>query len=175
MSNNNEINVRLKQAIHYICHFAGKNDLTLGSIRLQKILFHADREFYSRYFRALTQDAYIKGQNGPYQEDVQFAVEQLQKERVLSVKKSKSHGELTKYSARKPPVTEFTPEECSLLDRWTKEICEENTSIGVSEATHNAVWRMAQMKEPIPLAAQMIGNSYPPTKEDWEWAEKVSS
>ena len=176
MRDANEINVRLIQAIHYICDFAEKNDFVLGSIRLQKILFHVDREFYSKYFKAFTQDTYIKGQNGPYQEDVQRAVKQLQAERVLSVKKTKHYGNpLTKYSSKKPPADDaFTSEERSLLDRWTGEICEEHTSAGISEATHNAAWRMAQMKEPIPLAAQMMGNPYPPTRKDWEWAEKAS-
>lgn len=165
---------RLKQAVHYICHVATEQSLDLGSIRLNKILFFSDREYYSKHYKALTQDAYVKGPQGPYQPDVADAVEELKNNRILSVTQEMRHGKkFTVYLSKRPPDMTFSKEEYELLEKWTIEICHDYKSHEISEFTHNSAWRMASKQESIPLAAQMLGLYCPPTQADWDWAEKA--
>lgn len=160
----------LKQAIHYICHIAA--GMTLGSIRLNKILLFSDIEYYGKYGRPITQDEYVKGPQGPYQQDVRRAVAELKKQRILSVTKRKlSRCEFTDYHSLKPVNAPLLDDEqLAILSKWTEDICSDYKSHEISEVTHNAAWRIAHNKEKIPLAAQIVGMPSKVSQKDIAWA-----
>ena len=58
------MNEKYKSAVHYIIDSC-KNPLTLGSIKLNKILFYSDGEIFLRDKKSITNDIYIKRQFAP--------------------------------------------------------------------------------------------------------------
>lgn len=162
---------KLKQAVHFICHVA--QGLTLGSIRLNKILFYADKETFCKTLEPLIADEYIRGPQGPHLADLRSIIDELKKERVLSVTtRNLGKRSFTDYISLRSPSTDlFTEKQLQLIEETTVSICTDYKAHEISEETHNAIWRMAGDKEPMPLAAQLCAQFVKPSKEILRWAE----
>lgn len=163
---------KLKEAILFVCWCAG--EMPLGSIRLSKIIFNADRLTYFSKLRPMIADAYVRGSQGPYLRELRLATSVLQRERLLSIshKRVGSHNMSVYEVRRRPALALLSQQEVELLQSLTEKICTEYSAEAISVASHNSAWRMAEYKEHIPLAAQLVCHATRPTAAQLEWAAK---
>lgn len=161
---------KLKESVHFICWKA--SGLTLGSIRLSKIIFYADRSAYIATQAPMIADEYIRGDQGPYLRELRQAISELDQERKIRIKSIRlGKLDFTDYRAiAAPDICLLTEQEKSLLEELTYTVCTDYSAGEISEATHNIAWKMAGDKEKIPLAAQLVSGSSAVDAEALAWA-----
>lgn len=161
---------KLKETVHFICWKA--SGLTLGSIRLSKIIFCADRYTYISTQAPMIADEYIRGDQGPYLKDLRQAIAELAEERKLGIKKLRMGTRNFKdyQLVKSPEIHILTEEEQALLERLTHTVCTDYSAEEISEATHNIAWKMAGVGEKIPLAAQLVVGPSKIDDEAMAWA-----
>lgn len=161
---------KLKEAVHFVC--AEARGMTLGSIRLSKVIFCADRATFISTFRPMIADSYIRGPQGPYLKELRTAVESLADSRRIAVRETKI-GKIpfTEYILlKKPDIHLLSKEERELLRDLTYTICTDYSAREISEATHNAAWEVASDDEHIPLSAQLVAAPGEVMEKDIAWA-----
>jgi len=166
---------KLKAAVHFIITVA--QGMTLGSIRLSKILFCADRDAYFKTLHPMFADAYVRGPQGPYLKELRTVLDELQHEHAIGIKKiSLGNKSFTDYTSLKVPDTALlSSDEQEQLRNITFRICTDYKAHEISEMTHNSVWSMAGHDEHIPLAAQLVAAPARITKKMRRWAQQQAS
>jgi hypothetical protein len=165
---------RTKAALHRVIHKAQAENKPLGSVRLNKIVFCADVEAFDRRLEYITEGKYIKRPNGPAIDGFPFLIVEMKKDGLISEEiKETSAFDIREYtSIREPDVSLFTAEEIELLDRFTLEICNEPAE-AAKDKTHNHIWDIGEMDEPLPVAGYFKTEVLPFTDADVEKMSKL--
>ena len=170
---NQDSSTKLALAMHYVI-WRCQDPTTLGATKLNKILFFADICSYLERGESITGVSYIKRQFGPVPNDKDLfsARNKLEQSKKIAVTKD-LYYDLPQYqfvALEKPDISRLSPEEVSILDIITEEICQKHTASSISEKTHNIVWETAEIGEEIPLFAVFASRFGEITEKDIQWA-----
>lgn len=167
---------KFEALVHYIC--ATCSDLSkLGATKLNKILWLSDMLAYANHGAPITGETYKKDKYGPVPVHINAAVAHLQKDQKMQVQDIPYGDEGRKkrrFVARGDSNKSlFSAEQLEIVDFIRDYVCEDHTANSISEMTHDHIWEMAQMGEPIPYEAMLVAKSAPVSKEDIEWAKFI--
>jgi hypothetical protein len=165
---------KLKTLVHYVC-WKVKNPADLGAIKLNKVLWVSDIRAFVQLGKPITGERYVKRQFGPVPFSILTIVRELQAEHKLVVRQAESFGNpKTDYIALTRPSINpiFTPDEISLVDDAIEFVCQKHTAMGISDKTHDVIWKLAELGEEIPYEAMLASALGEVTKEDLEWAKE---
>ena len=168
---------RLKAALHYVIHKAHLEGKLLGSVRLNKILFCADAAAFDETLHLITDATYIKRPNGPMIKDFPRLISELKAANlIIETTRETFLYDLREYaSLTTPDMAKFSSEELQLLDKFTQEICDEPAE-NAKIRTHNHIWEIGEMNEPLPVAGYFRTEILPVTDADLkEMAERLES
>lgn len=168
------MNEKYKSAVHYIIDSC-KNPLTLGSIKLNKILFYSDGEIFLREKKSITNDIYIKRQFGPVPKNIINILKELEKEGKIAISKKKydSYNHTVFFSLEDVDLNCLNAQEVDVLNAYRETICNDYTAKKISEETHNEIWEIAAIGEEIPLYTIYAANLGEINEIDIECIEKA--
>jgi hypothetical protein len=163
---------KFKDLVHYICHIADRDEL--GATKLNKILWYSDIISYINRGESMTGSAYIKRQFGPVPKDILTALEELSAEGKMLIRDIPFFGNMKReyITLVEPDISRFDASEISLVANLTHDICHHYTAESISEATHDIIWKLADMEEEIPYFAVYGAQLGEITEEDIQWAKK---
>lgn len=144
---------KLKEALHYV--IARCDDpARLGAIRLNKIMWFADRYAYRVNGATITADSYVKRRLGPTPKNVLAAIGELAAEEKIAVREATQPGNHVMrhfFTLKSPEVSALSEEDRNVLEMYARAICDNFTAMEISDATHDQVWEAAELGEEIPL------------------------
>jgi hypothetical protein len=146
---------KLKEAVHFVTKKMALEPHKLGAVKLQKTIWYFDVKSYSFTGKTATGAIFTKGEFGPYAVAIGEVVRQLVAEDRLFTDTEDYYGnEMARFIGKGPTdLSVFTDKEKRWLDEISTDICENHTAASVSERSHGAIWRMAELGEIIPFAA----------------------
>ncbi|EOH2300331.1 Panacea domain-containing protein [Campylobacter jejuni] len=111
---------KIENIIIYIINYFQTNyaPADLGKVKLNKILWFADRAFMYKNYASLTQTSYIKNPQGPVVKKLENILTSLEKnEFIKSIKVNKGEYQQQSFLCLKEPnLDDFTAKEISILD-----------------------------------------------------------
>ncbi len=159
--------------VHYVC---AKGDTDkLGAIKLNKILWFSDIIRYFVKGESITGAMYIKREFGPVPRPMPGALERLKEQGRLSITDTVHYG-LPKREFRPlldPNLTDFAPDEISLVDDVMDIIINQHTAHSISELTHDKIWKLAEIGEEIPYYTVLSSSFGEIDEDDIAWAKEV--
>ncbi len=165
---------KLKEALHYV--IARCDDpARLGAIRLNKIMWFADRYAYRMNGTTITADAYVKRRLGPVPKNVVSAIAELASEGKIAVREAALPSKNVMrhfFRMKAPEVESLSEQDRTILDYVTSVICDNFSANEISNATHDQVWDAAELGEEIPLFATFAQRGEI-TQEVRQWASQV--
>ena len=167
---------KLKTLVQYIC-FQCHDPSVLGATKLNKILWYSDVIAFARGGASITGESYTKQQFGPVPRHILGVIEDLEAEEALAVREVEYFGKLKKeyIALKKPDISMFTADEISLVDSVIDVVCHEHTATSISMASHDAIWKLAEIGEEIPVYAALASELGEVTEDDVKWAKQVLS
>lgn len=164
---------RLAALAHYVIWRCDPADL--GAVKLYKILWFSDLEYYRRTGKTITGAmAYTKRQFGPVPKGIMQALDTLDHEDKIAVAKENYYGfPKTMFLARsRPDLQAFDGDEIAVVDMIADVIKQKHTAASISELTHDTLWSETEIGADMPIgAASVIAGEITP--EDIEWAAKA--
>lgn len=162
---------KFKALVHYVC-WRCEDPRSLGAVRLNKVLWHAERIHYLRTGRPIAGATYLKHQSGPATRAVAPAVVELEKEGAVATReRSCGGGSTTQYFARyEPDVSTFTPNEISLIDAVVEAVCFRDAPSPIDLTADVRIWKLAQIGETLPYYTVFAARPEEITKRDMDWA-----
>lgn len=165
---------KLKEALHYV--IARCDDpARLGAIRLNKIMWFADRYAYRMNGTSITADAYVKRRLGPVPKNVNPAIGELAAEGKVVVREAALPSRTVMrhfFTMKAPEVGALSEQDREILDFVTSLICDNFSANEISNATHDQVWEAADLGEEIPLFTTFARRGEI-TEEVRQWASEV--
>lgn len=167
---------KLKALIHYICYQC-HDPSVLGATKLNKILWYSDVIAFARAGASITGETYVKQQFGPVPRHILGIIEDLEAEEALVVREVEFYAKSKKeyVALKKPDISMFTAEEISLVDSVIDVVCHKHTATSISMASHDVIWKLAEIGEEIPVYAALASELGEVTEDDVKWAKKVLS
>ena len=168
MENISELS-KLKAMIHYIADVVPRHNL--GKVKLNKILWFSDREMYLKHGRTISGDTYRRYPLGPVSANIIPAIESLQEEKKLIVRKIRHYTfEGYEYtSCSKPDTSTLNSDELAIIDRQIAWISPRSAN-DVSDISHDATWDMYENGEEIPMYSVLAARTREVTAADIAWA-----
>lgn len=165
---------KLKELILYVCSRCEQREL-LGSTKLHKILWFSDLVNFAKTGKSITGETYIKRQFGPVSKHLLEIVRSLENDSSLLTRNVPGIGYEKKefIPLREPKISDFTPEEISLIDQVIDVICYQHTAGSISEATLNRIWELAEIGEELPLSTVFSRELGEINEHDIRWAKQV--
>ena len=167
---------KLKALVHYIC-FRAPNPKKFGATKLNKILLYSDMEAYLSIGQPITGETYIKRQYGPVPKHILHVLAELEEERAIAISEAsgyniyagESYAQRQFFPITRPDLQPFSGEEISIVDAMVEAICEHHSAQSISAASHDIVWKSAEIGEEIPyytVYSRLLGEITP---EDMNW------
>jgi len=162
---------KFKDLVHYICHMADRDEL--GATKLNKILWFSDMVTYINRGKSLTGSVYVKRQYGPVPKDILQALDDLSTEEKMIVRDIPYFGNTKReyISLTEPDINRFEAFEISLVANIMHHICHHHSAESISDATHDIIWKLADMGEEIPYCAIYGAQLGEITEEDIQWGK----
>ena len=162
--------VKLKALVHYIC-WRCEDPRLLGTVKLNKVLWYAERMWHLRTGQPIAGATYLKQQFGPVAKTLAPLVAELEKEGALSTRERSHGGSLMQYFARfEPDLSVFTAPEISVVDSLIETICFRDAPSPVDFAADDQVWKLAQIGETLPYYTVFAARPAEILKRDMDWA-----
>jgi hypothetical protein len=162
--------VKFKALVHYIC-WRCEDPRLLGTVKLNKVLWYADRIRYLMTGQPIAGATYLKQQFGVVARTLAPLVAELEKEGALSTRERSHGGSLTQYFARfEPDLSVFTAPEISVVDSLIETICFRDAPSPVDLAADDQVWKLAQIGETLPYYTVFAARPAEILKRDMDWA-----
>lgn len=166
---------KLKEALHYV--IARCDDpARLGAIRLNKILWFADREAYRMNGSSITADSYVKRRLGPAPKNVLAAIAELASEDKIAVREAALPSNYVMrhfFKLAEPGVSALSDQDRAILDAIMDIVCDNFTANEISNATHDHIWESAEIGEEIPLYVAAFAVPGQITDEVRSWASEA--
>lgn len=163
------VSEKLKAMIHYIADASPQG--MLGKVKLNKILWFADREMFLRTGETISGETYLRFPQGPVSKNLLVAQAQLEDEKKILIRKVRHYGyEQFEYiSLSDPDITLFSVREIDVIGRqiaWIGPL----PATEVSEISHDRTWEIFADGEEIPMFAVLASKTRDFTPEDMDWA-----
>jgi Protein of unknown function (DUF4065) len=167
---------KLEVLAHYICYKC-QDPTVLGSTKLNKILWYSDVISLQVRGEAITGETYVKQQFGPVPKHILEVLKKLEKRKDIVVRPSEFHGYSKKdlIALTAPDISMFKPEEISIVDHVLREVCFNHTASSISIATHDDIWKLAEIGEEIPIETSFASELAEITEDDVKWAKRKLS
>ena len=149
---------------HTILFFANKiRNGTLGKLKLMKLLYYLDFDFFEKYGRSVTGDEYLRFENGPVPRMAEKMLKHMQGKEIKIVKRTMPNG----YNDQQhiEPIATFDPalfskEEILMMeeiaDKWEK-----FTGTEMKSASHGeAPWIATKPNDVIDYNLSYYRNKY---------------
>jgi hypothetical protein len=162
--------VKFKALVHYIC-WRCEDPRLLGTVKLNKVLWYAERIWYLRTGQPIAGATYLKQQYGVVAKTLAPLVVELEREGALSTRERSHGGSLMQYFARfEPDLSVFTAPEISVVDSLVETICFRDAPSPVDVAADDQVWKLAQIGETLPYYTVFAARPSEIRKRDMDWA-----
>ena len=163
---------KFKALIHYVCDRCSEEPHKLGAVKLNKVAWHADTLAYRMHGDSITGETYVKRQFGPTAKHMLPILGELQKAGAIAIRDVSYYGyDKAEYIAlRRADVAVFAPEEVDIINMMIRYVCDENTAASISAKTHDRIWQLADIGEPIPYYAVFAGRAEEITEATHRWA-----
>lgn len=160
---------RLKAMIHYIIEASPPR--ALGKVKLNKILWFADRDQYLRTGKTISGDAYLRYPQGPVSKHLLEALRELAAEKKIHIRQEKviSYDQYCYISLEEPDVAMFTAEDLAAITRSISFITP-LTAQQASNLSHDRTWEIFEDKEEIPMFAVLASQTRDLQDDDLKWA-----
>ena len=162
---------KLKRLTHYVCVKCG-DPSRLGAVKLNKILWLSDVFAYMNLGDSITGERYVKRQFGPVPKHVLAALEQLEAEGTIAIRKEVFHGfKKTEFQPfGETDISGFSAEQIALIDDIVEWVCSDHTARSISDLSHTDVWEIAQIGEEIPHHSMFVCQLGELDEDDMAWA-----
>jgi hypothetical protein len=156
--------------VHYTC-WKCQDPTKLGAVKLNKVLWYTDTSAFVQTGKAVTGAKYVKRQFGPVPAAIVPVLNELANEGKLAIRETDFFGRPKRefFAIIPPDISAFTADEVSLADEVIDIICNGHTAGSISEATHNRIWKLAELGEEIPYSAVLAVDLGEVTEDDVRW------
>lgn len=143
---------KLKDVVHYVCSQCNQDEL--GNVKFHKVLYFADMLHFLAFNRPLTGVEYQKQSFGPIARHLSWAINDLCKENVISVRKREYFGfnKTDYFCLQRPIATLLSNSEMAILNAVIEFVCERSAK-EISELSHQEPWKAAEIGETLPYCS----------------------
>lgn len=168
-----KLDKKFKSLVHYVCYKCHEPS-KLGKTKLNKVLYYSDFSAFYQWAKPITLETYIKHQFGPVPSHIDSAIKSLISDGALVVRDVDHFGYTKKefIALTRPDIKHFSGDEISLIDEVIEIICNGHTARSISDASHDDVWKLAEIGEEIPYNTVFAGVLGEITEDDVKWARK---
>lgn len=141
---------RLHNLVHYVIFRT--NYEKIGKVKINKILWFADREYMYQKHDSISHSEYIKQPNGPVPKKINAILKTLEKEGKI-IRRDVAKGSYIQHSfisLIEPELDCFTPKQISIIDSWCEKISNMSAA-EISEYSHDDDYEIAKNGEVIPI------------------------
>jgi hypothetical protein len=158
---------KFKAMIHYICDRCG-DPARLGAIKLNKVAWFSDVIAFLELGSDITGERYVKQKFGPVPKSILPTLRQLVTEGAMRIDEVEYFGHWKKQFVVLQPYNGslLSDEERGVVDKVMEFVCDGHTATSISEATHDAIWKIADIGEQIPVSAILASKLQRPTSGD---------
>jgi hypothetical protein len=161
---------KFKALVHYIC-WRCEDPRVLGPVKLNKVLWYAERIWYFRAGELFVGATYLKHHHGPLAKPLGPLLQELENDGALSIRERSHGGGMTQYFARfEPDLSVFTAPEISLVDALIETVCLRAAASPVDVAADDQVLKLAQIGETLPHYTVFAARPAEIIKRDMDWA-----
>jgi hypothetical protein len=140
---------KLLEVVHYVCHAVSVEEL--GRVKLHKILYFADMLHYMANGRPLTGVEYQKQPFGPAACHLTWALQQLEENGALEVRRRNYFGfPKDDFIVRRPPDPAKLSEHERSLVNDVADFVRARSAREISELSHNEAWAAVRIGDRIP-------------------------
>jgi len=163
---------KFKALVHYVCWKCADDPTQLGAVKLNKALWLSDLAAYYQLGRPITGSRYVKRQFGPVPAAIMPVLRELHAEGSVTARQVRHFKNWkTEYSVhREPPAGFLGNDEKQIVDQWVEYVCNEHTAKSISEASHDHIWKAADIGETIPHFT-VFAQPGEITDDEREWAK----
>lgn len=167
---------KFKAMVQYVCYKC-HDPSVLGATKLNKILWYSDIIAFAKTGSPITRESYVKQQHGPVPKHILPVIEELEAEKALAVREVAyyDYAKREYIALKEPDISMFKPEEISIIDSVIDVVCHKHTAASISVASHDAIWKLAEIGEEIPLYTVFASELGEITESDVKWAKEVLS
>lgn len=164
--------IKTKKIIVYIIDYFQNNysPNKLGAVKLNKILWFADRAFMYEHYKSITQGEYIRNPNGPVLKKIDKILNELERDGYIEGIGKKGTQKSFK-SIKKPDFRGITAQEISIIDSIMAKLASKSAR-ELSKQTHDAVWEKTKNGDIMPLESVFLKDIVLPMQEDIQEALK---
>ena len=163
---------KFKSLVYHIVSRRRNCPITLGAVKLNKILWLSDLTAFYYRGRSITNARYVKQQFGPVPVSVMPILRELEREGAITISEVDHFGKRkTEYIVHKPaPLGVLDLNDMKIVDGVIEEVCDHHTAKSISDASHNHIWEAAADGEEIPLYT-VFARPGRITDADRQWAQ----
>ena len=163
-------NDKLQSMAHHIIHECSDHPGQLGTTRLSTALWYADVTAFKMNGIPITEETYVKRQQGPMPKHILQTLKALEEEDAITILEPEYPFDTRWLVARATPASNaLSDEERSIASAAVRAVLGQTEST-ISEMSHDATWRAAAEGEEIPLYATLAGRNGTITEAVTHWA-----
>ncbi|KZX17060.1 Panacea domain-containing protein [Methanobrevibacter filiformis] len=141
---------KMKQVIHYIVHKCQDKD-NFGKTVLYKLMYFSDFNHYEIYETSITDETYIKRENGPVPSSFDKCCNELEEEYKIDNEKKPvlSYYRYHYFSLKDPDINLLSNNERKVIDNVIEKLSSMNAR-SISDYSHgDKPWRVAEFTKPL--------------------------
>lgn len=164
----------LPAVVHYICRTMATTPERLGAVKLHKILWFLDIKSYRLSGTQLTEASYCKMPFGPFADQLDDTIAELERARRLSVLRTEQNGyQQTQFIGHgEPDVSNLTERERRWLDQEIEHVCHDHTASSISDRSHDDLWQGTALGASMPVGAAAVRFA-PPNDAAISWEKET--
>lgn len=130
-----------------------ENPADLGAVKLHKVLWFADLNFFAGFGRSIAGAAYIKMPQGPFSTHAEKALKRLKRSGRIVEREMPYFNKTQRrfFATGEANLALFSAHEISIVDEMIEAICFGHTATSISEFSHKRVWEVTPDRTEIPL------------------------
>lgn len=161
---------RFKAVVHYVIWIC-EDPRSLGPVKLNRVLWYADRNAYLLHGEPLAGATYVKRPYGPLARALAPVIRELEQESAVAARVRSHNVNMEQYFARHAPrLTGLRPEHIGVLEAATRSVCFDQQAPILNKKAHDRVWRVARVGEVLPFFTVFAGLSGDMLDADMDWA-----
>ncbi len=162
---------KLKRLIHYAAYRCVDTD-HLDSVKMNKALWYSDLGAYVATGQAITGAKYLKKPMGPVASLMPSLAAELEAEKAIAIRQLDPDAPKQYLALTAPDMSIFSGEEMRMIGDAIHLVCK-HSSRGISQKSHDIVWKLAELDEEIPYYTMLAGHLRDVNAADVAWAKEV--
>ncbi len=165
---------KFKTLVHHVCWLCRDDPSKLGAVKLNKVLWFAEVVSFAKGSGQITGARFVKQKFGPVPKAIVTVLSELSNEGALRIEEVEYYGHKKRqYVCQvEPDISGFSDEETKLIEEVTSAVTNNHTATSISDLTHDAIWKIAEIGEDIPLHAVLASSLSEITDADVEKAHE---